>query len=100
MSIFKFTFFAGALGDRLVRASSPTRGSGGEVGELYLVSLLKKTGKASRCLTTRTTCWDPVCTIDDIWCSSEHYFGQMVAFWLRSDSGSGERRVWRYCGIC
>lgn len=45
-------------------------------------------GWAGGCLAARTACWDPVCTIDEVWCSSEHYLWLKVAFavgqWIRT----------------
>ena len=30
-----------------------------------------------------TMCWDPVCTVAEVWCCSEHYLWLWVAFWWR-----------------
>ena len=85
--------FLTALGNRLVRASSQWANC------CRRVVSCKAICKASRCLMPRTMCWDPVCTVAEVWCFSEHYLWLWVAFWWQLFVGGIDCSVLLLCSL-
>ena len=56
-------------------------------------------GKASRCLMTQTMCSDPICTVAEDWCCSEHYLWLWAAFWWWFLVGGIDCSVLLSCGL-